>query len=178
MPLPSPDALIVSATDALLAVPQRRGVPLPKVVAPAYLIAPVPFLGVAATMPGVGQIWFVPMWLIVAAAIGFASRHILRSLKADAEGWSPQKAKDWRARAQFVRERQAGSRMLLLVILAFQSVAIGYLLRMPALLPLVLNIAAYGGLTLFMAVTLYVRCAMPHDPDLTRRATGPVLSPT
>lgn len=178
MPLPSPDAALVSATDALLAVPQRRGVPLPRVVASAYLVAPLPFLAVAATLPGVGQLWIAPAWIVAGVVIAFLVRRIVRTLRSDAEAWSPKAAMDWRARAVSFREGQAGIRGFMLFLLSFEAVAIAWLSTVPPLWPLALNLAAYAGVTLVGTLLLYARCAIPHDPDLTQRSRDPGLSPT
>ncbi len=181
MKIASPDALLVEAADRLLAVPQRRGIPLPRLLAPIPFVEPLGLLVTGASLGSVAPTLppgdsrqtvillasvFCVMALADAAVAILKARHRLR----DGRDWSPSLAARYRSEALSSRERLAIPRFVGLIISTLLCiVAASAFLHAPRgelAMPLVLVIAGLAGPWVGRNASAYADCAMPRDPDL------------
>ncbi len=172
--LPSPDTVLVVAADRLAAVPQRRGLPLPAVLAPLPLLDGAGYALLAIVMasyPVPGPSGLLPCLAVAAIAVTKAATGMRESRRrlADARGWSPDMAGRYRATALATREIGAHRRYLNLVTtLAMASMAAGLSLgAWPPGMGLGLGclaVSAFGWLA-----DSYGECVIPRDPDLAAR---------
>ena len=165
MRLPSPDAALISAFDAMLAIPQRRGVPLPAVLVPFAWLPVLACPLVIASLPLLGAtlVVFVPAWLLFGGwGVMLALRHT-RTLRSDAANWTPERIAFRHAEAMRHRERMASVRGMLLafaLMLTFLALA-GIATGEPRLWPLTLTVLAYDSLAIGTGMMLYAWCTLP-----------------
>jgi hypothetical protein len=170
MPIPSPDAALVGLADALIARPQRRGVPLPLILAPISRMPAYGALGVAASMPGIGMAAFGPIWVLMAMFFWTRSRPYARRLMADARNWTPDRAKSYRAEAMRERAERGPARATLLAVTAIPATSLAVNLSGAVPFgPWGWSALAYLAFALCVAAQLYARTAFPRDPDLAAR---------
>lgn len=169
MRIPHPDAVLVAAADRLSLPFQAAGVPLPSVLRVVLLATLGAFVGGVANFCLLGEPLFALVWSLSALANGPGMWRQQASYASDAARWSPDLAASYRAKALAAREGGAGRRLgMVCAVVLFCAVTValgrsgGYLTGYEYW-PVV---AALAGLALHS----YLACAMPRDPDATRRA--------
>ena len=163
MPLPSPDRALIALSDLLLAPPQRRGVPLPRLLAGFQGAALAAHIIPGLAMIGLDLTGAALLYAGLVAAIGASGAAALGRLANDARSWSPRLALLYRALALEARGSDAGWRALSLAAVA----------ALTALLPFSGLAGAEGPPLCGALLTLtaaglardYARCAAPRDPD-------------
>lgn len=168
MRIPTPDSLLVAATDAAFAVPQGRGVPLPAVMVATEFAPSVGAGLVGLTSVGVASGPLVACWAALTLAFGSYALLESRRLVADARGWDGALARSYRACALAMREGLPWLRAVFLML----AVGLGAVLAVFAAQrgiadPVTLNVGAYVCLAGGFLAMLLGGCAMPRDPDLS-----------
>lgn len=185
MQIPSPDEALVHAVDRMLAIPQRRGIPLPQVLVPIPFLEPA---GLALTSASIaasgafslgGQAGAVAIALTgmfgLSAGIDVLTGLLkVRTRLGHAREWSPELAARYRSEAQDCREHLAFQRHVGLALAVSFSILSVYFLVLAAPHPGALPYAlAGGGMALAWVgrqVGAYADCAMPHDAGLPQPA--------
>ena len=174
MQVPSPDILLIDAFDALLAPPQRRGVPLPALLA---IVGFAPSVGmglVTLTTRGLASDWLVACWAATTLGFGAYAAHEARGLIREARAWNTSSVRLYRAIGLGSREELAWIRGVFAAFLVGLATAyVVFARELGATAPVPLCIASYaciaGG---FLAHQLGC-CAMPRDPDLQESSPAP-----
>lgn len=187
MPLRSPDETVVDAVDAVMAVPQRRGVPLPALLVPLPFVEAIGLVlagagfASAAAVPGDAD-GTDPLMLVLGATLavggladGLAASARARRYRRDADGWCPALAARYRLEALAARTRDAATRRTSLVLalgvlvvtarLTLSGDGVGIAQLAPALAGFCVALSG-------RVATHYAECAFPQEPDLGRRAVA------
>ena len=173
MRLPSPDEALIALSDRILAGPQRRGRPLPALLVPVHLGAPIAACVAAVALAFTGDIPLIPGWVALAGVQVVVAAKAIPRLMADARRWDASLAARYRSRALSTRAEP----MLRAILLAATAVSALWECVVADAHGLVSADSAYNlgfmAMAASMATTLYARCAMPRDPDATARAGLP-----
>ena len=175
------DAWLIGLADAALAVPQRKGVPLPAVHAwietgffAVFAFALLAFALRGDLVNALGTVAIVGL-------VGPGRVAMLRRRRRDAEAWGPDLARRYRESAGRAVLRNRRDRMAKLgLVLASLPLAATFLIlaRQPdlgvRLMGYSMGVYAIG----FMVIALeaYAACAMPRDPDARYRARTAVTA--
>ena len=169
------DAWLIRLADAALAVPQRRGVPLPAVHAwietGFFAVFALAFLAFALRLDAVNA----GVCLVIFALVGPGRAAMLRRRRRDAEAWGPDLARRYREAASRAVLRNRRDRMTKLgLLLASLPLAAAFLIlaRQPELGPRLMgySMGIYAVGFVVIALEAYAACAMPRDPDAAYRA--------
>lgn len=188
MRIPSPDAVLVEATDRLLSIPQARGRPLPLALLPLGFLEPVGMLvaalGLSLTNVAPDPIGQAPVNLLMGAlfallAVGDLALALLRGRRylREARAWSPELARAYRAEALRVRESLAMTRSVGVAVTVLLCVAAAWSFAFTASFPLgrpfALALVGMAVAWIGRQAVHYAECAMPRDPDLTAPTPAP-----
>ena len=174
MRIPSPDALLVDAVDALLAAPQRRGVPLPAILGTTEFAPSVGLGLIALTISALVSPMLVACWVAVTLGFGgYAFREAL-DFARDARSWDEAAAARYRSQALAAREGLTWLRAAFLAIaLGLASVCGAFAASLGPLSPVTLCVGAHALAAGGMLFVFLCYCAMPRDPDLRERSAAP-----
>jgi hypothetical protein len=172
MKILSPDALAVDLVDRMLAIPQRQGITLPRLLG-GFLACSIGALGVeSAVCLALGLPMFALLMACLAGLTTFGVRAQRRVYRSDASTWGPERVTHYRSLAMWHRQSMALARLVLLLGCTFffaHTFAGADWSRWPVFLlltvPMVLSAA-------FMLLQQYGACALPRDPDLRQRTTA------
>ena len=177
MRIPSPDDALIALSGRVLARPQARGTPLPRIQARAEWGPPLAALMATATFPALGLSGFVPAYLALCAYLAWNAWGQARVLSAIAGRWDAGAVLDHRVLAAIHRQSAARARGWMLagtVALSFLFLPSWWLLGWQApLTPVLLWTSAMAALSL---AKLYAYCVDPLDPDAPAIADEPMAA--
>ena len=175
MMIPGPDRYLLRAADALAMAAQRRGVPLPRILAAAERGVHAGHGALGLALLASGLFGAALMYAGLAALMEGESPGRLSRLSADARSWSPRLALRYGAEAASAREVESPWRTVSLCLaLATPPALAGLSDAHPAAL-------AVGGTFLLLALARlgrdYARCVPPVDPGSGTRRRPSVSVP-
>ncbi len=170
MKIPSPDALMVDLVDRALAVPQRKGIVLPRILE-GFISASIGALVVeVAVSLALGMPFFAGAVACFAVAVGWGFSAQRRLYRAHGSAWGPDMAARYRSLALWHRQAMLPVRAFPLLgftlFLAYRLPAMDWS-QWPLILVAVGPILAFVG---FLQLHQYGACAMPRDPDLRQES--------
>lgn len=169
MNIPSPDGFLIDLVDRALAVPQRNGIVLPRIL-DGFLASAIGMLLVeGAVILGLGMPWLAGLVVMLAAALAWGVGNQRKLYRLHVANWGPDMAARYRTLAAWHRQSMAFVRVFqILCVTLFLSYLLPSLNWSHWALILV-TLVPMGTACVLLLSHQYGVCAMPRDPDLRQK---------